>query len=115
MGGAPILNSRQPGQAVSTWQSSRSFCQGSEVNQSWCRVLFQFAEQQRDKVRTVYLVSGWSKQDPPSHVHQLVEASQLQGAGQAMMYRVLLLMALRGMVKQSLEEKNRCTGSPLIS
>ncbi len=25
------------------------------------RVLFQFAEQQRDKVRTVYLISGWSK------------------------------------------------------
>eukprot|EP00198_Chlamydomonas_reinhardtii_P003874 XP_001693210.1 predicted protein [Chlamydomonas reinhardtii] len=42
------------------------------------RVLFQFAEQQRDKVRTVYLVSGWTQHDPPSHVHQLVEAGQLQ-------------------------------------
>ncbi|GIL47989.1 hypothetical protein Vafri_4712 [Volvox africanus] len=42
------------------------------------RVLFQLAEHQRDKVRTVYLVSGWTKQEPPSHVHRLVEAEQLQ-------------------------------------
>ncbi|GIL74956.1 hypothetical protein Vretifemale_4810 [Volvox reticuliferus] len=42
------------------------------------RVLFQLAEQQRDKVRTVYLVSGWTKQEPPGHVHRLVEAEQLQ-------------------------------------
>ncbi|KXZ43981.1 hypothetical protein GPECTOR_76g803 [Gonium pectorale] len=42
------------------------------------RILFQYVEQQRDKVRAVFLVSGWDKQEPPGHVHQLVEASQLQ-------------------------------------